>query len=350
MGSTVRAERLTAAFLAGVCVGNFCGNVGLYVFIRGGGGKGYAFCIMKMLILKIGLYFATHSFARRCVSTLLLFALLFCVVYFGKEYGAVALATIVSTCALYEFYKLADHFGGKPRTLLGVILGAALVPFFCYSAVNESGKTKDGVPVLLAISGLVFLFGLFVMWKKQIPAWTKAISTAFGLLYIPLAVGFYAMLVGFKGMDGVLLCVWIVLAAKFTDIGGLIVGCRWGKHKLAPSVSPQKTWEGVAGGLVFSMAGSALLVLIFNECGAWSGEIGVKSLFGSGFSPMTAALYAIPISAASIVSDLIESAFKRCAGDKDSGSTIPGIGGALDLLDSLIFAAPVGFALVEYAM
>jgi len=313
--------------------------------------KGYDFCVMKMLILKMVLYFSTHSFARRCVSTIFLFALLFCVVYFGKEYGAIALATIVSTCALYEFYKLAEGFGGKPRVALGAILATALVPFFFYSAQKDKDALESGVPVLLGISVAVFLFGLFVMWKKQVPAWTKAISTAFGLVYIPLAVGFYAMLIGLHGMNGVLLCVWILLAAKFTDIGGLIIGCRFGKHKLAPEVSPKKTWEGVAGGLVFSMLGSALLIWIFNECDVWSasGFDDLKFLTG-GFSPMNAALYAIPISAVSIVSDLIESAFKRSASIKDSGGTIPGIGGALDLLDSLIFAAPVGFVIVEYVL
>jgi len=304
-----------------------------------------------MLILKMVLYFSTHSFARRCVSTIFLFALLFCVVYFGKEYGAIALATIVSTFALYEFYKLAEGFGGKPRVVLGAILGTAIVPFFFYSARKEASTTESGVPVLLGISVAVFLFGLFVMWKKQVPAWTKAISTAFGLVYIPLAVGFYAMLIGLHGMNGVLLCVWILLAAKFTDIGGLVIGCRFGKHKLAPDVSPKKTWEGVAGGLVFSMLGSAALIWIFNECDVWSASgFGDLKFLSGGFSPMNATLYAIPISAVSIVSDLIESAFKRSASIKDSGGTIPGIGGALDLLDSLIFAAPVGFVIVEYVL
>lgn len=297
----------------------------------------------ESLIPKAKKFFETHSFARRSVSTCALLALLFCVVYFGKIYGAVGLMTLVSTLALYEFYKLAEHFGGSPRKALGLVLGAALVVFFFHAAKDDPAAARSSVPVLLALTGAVFVFGIYLMIRQKIPAWTKALSTVFGLVYIPLAVGFYSILAGLYGLDGVLICVWIVLAAKFSDIGGLIIGCRFGRHKLAPSVSPKKTWEGVFGGIVFSVLVSGGLIWAFNHFGAWS-------IAFPGFSPLTAALCAVPIAAVSVVSDLIESAFKRQAGDKDSGATIPGIGGALDLLDSLIFVAPVGYVLVVYVI
>lgn len=292
------------------------------------------------LIPKTKNFFETHSFARRGVSTCALLALLFCVVFFGGIYGAVGLMTLVSTLALYEFYRLAEHFGGAPRKALGLVLGAALVVFFFHAATEDAAAARSCVPVLLTLTGVVFVFGIWLMIRQKIPAWTKALSTVFGLIYIPLAVGFYSILAGLYELDGVLICVWIVLAAKFTDIGGLVVGCKFGKHKLAPNVSPKKTWEGVFGGLVFSALFSAGLIWAFNRFGAWSAAF-------PGFSPLKAALCAAPIAAVSVVSDLIESAFKRQAGDKDSGATIPGIGGALDLLDSLIFVAPVGYVLAE---
>ncbi len=295
---------------------------------------------LKTLILKASLYFKTHSFARRSVSTFALLAILFCVVYFGKIYGAIALTTLISTLALYEFYRLAEHFGGKPRLLLGLVLGTMLVPYFFYAAQTDPAGTELRVPVLLYVAGLVFLFGIYLMAKQKIPEWAKGISTLLGLIYIPLMVCFYALLAGLCGMDGVWLCVWIVLAAKFTDIGGLIFGCKFGKHKLAPSVSPNKTWEGVFGGVALSMLGSAGLIWAFNRFGVWTTPV--------DFAPWKAAVGALPIAGVSVVSDLVESAFKRQAGDKDSGATIPGIGGALDLLDSLIFVAPVGYVLAYY--
>lgn len=304
------------------------------------------------LFSRIRAYFAAHSFARRCVSTFSLFLLLFLVIYFGGIYGAVALITLVSSLALYEFYKLTQHFGGQPRTVLGVVLGTALVPFFFYATSRPSNEvdTQGAIPLMLAFSALVFLFGIFLMIKKSVPAVAKGLATLWGLLYIPFTVGFYAILAGLYGMNGVLLCVWIVLAAKFTDIGGLLGGMFFGKHKLAPNVSPKKTWEGVVGGLILSAAGSAALIWAFRHFGAWD-ELSVLWLGKlSMFTPGVAAIYALPIAAVSIVSDLIESIIKRLAGNKDSGATIPGIGGALDLLDSLIFVAPVGFLIVEYAL
>ena len=294
---------------------------------------------------------AGHALARRTLSTCSLLALLFCVVYFGGIYGAVALMTIVSTLSLFEFYKLSEHFGGTPRKAFGLILGTALVPYFFSAATNAPEETSAGVPVLLGVSCAVFLFGIWLMAAQKIPAPIKSLSTFFGLVYIPFSIGFYALLAGFYGLNGVLACVWIVLAAKFTDIGGLLIGCKFGKHKLAPNISPKKTWEGVVGGLVFSMLFSAGLIWAFAHFGVWQTPAeGAKAFPFAEISPLKAALLAVPIAGTSIVSDLIESAFKRQAGDKDSGATIPGIGGALDLLDSLIFVAPLGYALITFAV
>lgn len=298
---------------------------------------------LRTLFLKVSVYFSSHSFARRCVSTVFLISLLFCSVYFGGVYGAIGLMTLVSVLALYEFYKLAEHMGGRPRTVMGLVLGAALPILLFYSAETDPEEARRSVPALLGVAGAIFALGLLLLAKRKIPAWAKAFSTVFGLLYIPLAVSFYALLAGIFGMDGVWLCVWIVLAAKFTDIGGLVIGCRFGKRKLAPNVSPNKTWEGVAGGVVFSVLGSAGLAWALGHFGAWSASF-------PGFSPLLSALCAVPVAGTSVVSDLVESAFKRIAGDKDSGATIPGIGGALDLLDSLIFVAPVGYALAEFCI
>lgn len=298
-------------------------------------------------------YFAAHTFARRFASTIFLFFLLFLAVYFSRgEFngiGAVVLMTAVSTLALYEFYKLTEHFGGKPRKALGLLLGLALVPFFFYatSQPTEEIDARGAIPVMLVFAALMFAFGIYLMAKMRVPELAKSLATLWGVLYIPFCVGFYAILAGLHGWNGVLLCVWIVLAAKFTDIGGLLGGMFFGKHKLAPVLSPKKTWEGVVGGVVLSVVGSVALVAAFNYFDVWSASYILKF---QTFTPAYAALFALPIAGVSVVSDLIESAVKRASGDKDSGATIPGIGGALDLLDSLIFVAPVGFLLIEYVL
>jgi phosphatidate cytidylyltransferase len=111
----------------------------------------------------------------------------------------------------------------------------------------------------------------------------------------------------------------------------------FGRRKIAPSISPAKSWEGCIGGLVFSAGASALFAWTLNS-------------FGFAFmTPLKSAILALPIAIMSIPSDLVESVFKRQSTSKDSGHTIPGIGGALDLIDSLVLTAPLGFVILSYA-
>ena len=167
--------------------------------------------------------------------------------------------------------------------------------------------------------------------------------TFYGFLYIPFMLSFLAFIAKLNIGTGLtqksigLACVvWVVVATKFTDVGGLVIGTLFGKHKIAPSISPAKSWEGCAGGLVFSAVASALFAWAVNAAGF------------EFMSPLRSAILALPIAIVSIPSDLVESVFKRQSTSKDSGHTIPGIGGALDLIDSLILTAPLGFVILSY--
>ena len=112
-----------------------------------------------------------------------------------------------------------------------------------------------------------------------------------------------------------------------------IAGLAFGRHKMAPQISPKKTWEGAAGGVLVSMAVGALV--------AWL----ARDYFPAWLTPAVAALLALPLAIVAIVSDLIESIIKRRAAHKDSGAVIPGIGGMFDVSDSLLLTAPLGFFL-----
>jgi phosphatidate cytidylyltransferase len=101
--------------------------------------------------------------------------------------------------------------------------------------------------------------------------------------------------------------------------------------KMAPGISPKKTWEGAIGGVVISAGVGALLAHL------------LARFYPAGFTPVFAALVAVPIAVLAIVSDLVESVIKRRADTKDAGAAIPGIGGMFDLSDSLILTAPVGY-------
>ena len=110
----------------------------------------------------------------------------------------------------------------------------------------------------------------------------------------------------------------------------------FGRHAMAPGISPKKTWEGACGGVVVAMGVGALVF--------WLGG----PVLPDEMTPLRGALLAAPLAAVAIVSDLIESVIKRRASLKDSGGGVPGIGGIFDLTDSLILAAPVGYFLLGF--
>jgi phosphatidate cytidylyltransferase len=158
-----------------------------------------------------------------------------------------------------------------------------------------------------------------------------------GFVYIPVLFGFAVKLLaldpawladGRVAPPAAMLLLWLLAVTKFSDMGAYLTGSLVGRHKMIPHVSPGKTWEGFAGGLVFSqLAGSGLYALFpqhFAVIGGWGHVIALGFLLG----------------VLAVIGDLAESVVKRSLGAKDSGRMLPGIGGALDLIDSICFTAP----------
>lgn len=132
-----------------------------------------------------------------------------------------------------------------------------------------------------------------------------------------------------------LLILWVTAVAKCSDIGGLLIGRKFGKHKLAPAFSPKKTYEGLFGSILFSVAVGYVFAFCCGD--AWPANF---------TKPKIGTLSAI-VGIVALISDLVESGFKRLAREKDSGHIIPGIGGVLDLMDSLILALPMGMIMIK---
>jgi phosphatidate cytidylyltransferase len=130
--------------------------------------------------------------------------------------------------------------------------------------------------------------------------------------------------------DGHLRLLAVLIAVVLSDTGGYVVGSRFGKHPMAPSVSPKKSWEGLAGSLGAAALGSAIVVWLMFDVAPWWGL-----------------LFGLAISAASVVGDLAESMVKRAIGVKDMSGLLPGHGGVMDRIDSVLFAAPVGYVLLS---
>ena len=168
-------------------------------------------------------------------------------------------------------------------------------------------------------------------------------TTLFGLVYVSLMLSFLVAILVPRPGDAIsadarlLLALWLVAVAKFCDVGALLAGLAFGRHRMSPQISPKKTWEGAAGGILCSMGVGAGI--------AWL----ARDVLGGQLTPGRAALIAVPVAILGIVADLVESVIKRRANLKDSGRAIPGIGGMFDLSDSMILAAPVGYLLLGLA-
>lgn len=280
---------------------------------------------------------------KRIFSTLALWAVVVATVVFFRRDGVVVLCTVASCAAQYELYGMLQRLGHRPFVRLGVTLGGLLivVPYVTREWLNSDPlalNVKEGMESALIAITIVACCLRVMRERTGANRMETLIATVFGLVYIPFMMFFFVRILWLGGDNettGIMFAVWLLVAAKFCDVGALLVGSMIGRHKLAPSMSPAKTWEGAIGGVIVAAGMCAALVAVFRD------------LFPPQFTPLLAGLLAIPPAIVSITSDLIESVIKRMAGVKDSGKTIPGIGGAFDLVDSLILAVPVGFLLLR---
>jgi phosphatidate cytidylyltransferase len=187
---------------------------------------------------------------------------------------------------------------------------------------------------------ILFVLGLCTrqFFSKSNTAGILAISTTlFGLMYVPWLLNFIQKINFFQGVDGHYYLFYFVLITKFSDTGAYAVGSLIGKHKMIPRISPGKTWEGFGGAIVVSTLASVIFFQLFHH----------KM---RGMTLTHAIILGIILSVCAVVGDLIESLFKREAGVKDSGKFFPGIGGILDLLDSLLFNAPIMYLYLRHIL
>lgn len=204
----------------------------------------------------------------------------------------------------------------------------------------------DGLAVFVVLAG-----GFILQLRRPIEGMssiTGVAMTLFGFLYIAFLFNFAARLIfavpGPGEVPGAMLLLWGIAVTKFTDMGAYLVGSAIGRHKMIPHVSPGKTWQGFGGAIVFALlAGCGLYALFREDMPGFSTGLHVL-----GGWPMVIAL-SIALSLAAVVGDLAESVLKRSLAVKDSGQVLPGIGGALDLIDSLCFTVPLLYFYVTWA-
>jgi phosphatidate cytidylyltransferase len=240
----------------------------------------------------------------------------------------VVLAAAAMVLGLYEFYLLAGKKGIKVDAAAGYLAAVALFIVFYFAAPNPMQDRLDVQSLLLVL--LIFTVGTLIAATFRGAPFEKMIAstgaTILGVLYVVLLGGhLVAVRTGFPQKLSAHLLSFFFLVLMGSDVGAYYVGRAIGRHKLAPKISPGKTWEGVAGGVVAGLALATIAHFWFFR------ELPLK--------------WALPLAAVmttlGILGDLTESALKRGAGAKDAAKILPGHGGALDRLDSLLFNAPL---------
>lgn len=271
-------------------------------------------------------------FVRRAGSTLLLWALvaaIFISMFPSAYLGLIGILTVISTIEYFRMLRAADV---KCFPRFGLLLALT----YCGIAYWHFLKgDKDIPPALDAIFIFITITGAFTLQLrysiKGIEALLAVAANLLGFLYIAYLFNFTArisfMLPG-EGVPGAYLLLWLLAVTKMTDTGAYITGSLLGKHKMIPHISPGKTWEGFVGALFFAqLAGCGLYALLPDQLSALHSWPHIVAL---GF------LLAI----LAVIGDLAESVLKRSLHAKDSGNMLPGIGGGLDLIDSICFTAP----------
>jgi len=233
------------------------------------------------------------------------------------------LAVAAMVLGLWEFYLLAKRLQLKPDPAAGYIAGAALITIAFQNDPAINALLVQFVIIALTIGTLIATTLRGAPFDKMI---ASTGATILGVLYIPLLGShLISMRIGFNPTLSAHLLSFFFLVLMGADAGAYYAGRSLGKRKLAPSISPGKTWEGAIGGIVAALAMATLAHFWFFR------ELPLK--------------FALPLAAVMTVvgvfGDLAESALKRGAGAKDAANILPGHGGILDRLDSLLFNAPL---------
>jgi len=263
---------------------------------------------------------------KRVVTALILAPLVLALVFLGPRWLIVLAVGAVALLAGWEFLGLTEQCGAKPPRVAVMVALAALF----------AGNFEWPDQTLVLFSALAL--GLLAYCTFAAPverALVDAVSSVFTLVYVGLTLLTLATLR--EQPNGPTLVVFLLFVVWAGDITALYVGRTWGKRKLAPAISPNKTWAGTVG----SVAGSVVVAAGLWWLGSYLAQLNISRLSFNDEAWWWWLIVAVVVNVAAQVGDLAESAMKRSAGVKDSGKLLPGHGGVLDRIDALLLAAPV---------
>ena len=231
------------------------------------------------------------------------------------------------TLGLIEFYKLANAESGERKlTLIIDIFGAVLMIFGFFAASGQCNHYSFP-SIAFAIPYLIYLLTRFVvqLYTRETSPLNNFAYSIMGQIYIALPFGLMSLLYFDYATPMLLLAMFIMI--WLNDTGAYLVGCSIGRHRLFPRISPKKSWEGFFGGLIFTIGAAFVLKYALPDHYT---EISIAGMIG----------LAIVVTSFATWGDLTESLIKRTLNVKDSGTMMPGHGGMLDRIDSLLLVIP----------
>ncbi len=280
--------------------------------------------------------------AQRTVSTLLLVTVFIVVPALAyTPGGSIALLVVMNVAlalGLYEFYEIVETKGGTSLMLYGILAGLVYNTFSFLTAHSPISLLPAHYFMFSFYAVIVVFFMMQLARRDGSSAIYNFSGTIAGIIYVAWFFGFVAQITYFEasGRRWYLYFVMTMLATKGSDVAAYIVGSLVGRTPLAPKVSPKKTVEGAVAGLCAGMLvglACALWLPLPKPLPVWGGLLvgGLLSLVGQ-------------------FGDIAESVLKRDAGVKDSGARLPGLGGILDVIDSMLFATPLMYFLMRFGV
>lgn len=261
--------------------------------------------------------------AKRIISAVILIGIIIATLFVKVLFNIVALFFII--IGLYEFFTMLEKKGIKIYKYFGITIGT-LIPL---STIFRFETTK-GWELLFIIMALLFLILMQFQRRENTGVIVDISTTLFGILYISW---FFSFLIKIRDLPGgVGFLASVLLITKLGDIGAYFIGVRFGKTPFMPRVSPNKSVEGAVGGLLFSILGALVSRPFLN------------------LPYLELVLVGIAFGIIGQLGDLSESLIKRDCQVKDSGNILPGMGGILDEIDSLLFTAPVFYFFLSFIL
>jgi phosphatidate cytidylyltransferase len=288
---------------------------------------------------------------KRIATAAVLIPLVLLLVLKAPLYLLAIVAGAVALVAIAEFLKLATHYAVQP---LAPATYAFVALFFVFVIVATTNRTPllettailFGITLATALAPFVFL--TVAMRRTGLPSgYPAAAASTFAFAYIAIPM---ALLVAIRQQPaGAIWTIYTLLAVWSGDIFAYFIGKSLGRHRMAPEISPKKTWEGAAASIVASVIIGTLWIQHAPQISSALLRIGLidrpDGMYGLEQPPLwPIILLSAVVNIAAQLGDLVESLIKRGAGVKDSGTILPGHGGMLDRIDAMLFAVPVVWA------